>query len=64
MEDTLADPRYIASHPDIRSEVAVPLIVQDRVVGVMDLESERIGYFTEDHVRLLASAGAADRQFG
>jgi sigma-B regulation protein RsbU (phosphoserine phosphatase) len=53
VEDTLADPRYIASHPDIRSEVAVPLIVQDRMVGVMDLESERIGYFTEDHVRLL-----------
>ena len=50
----LADPRYIASHPDIRSEVAVPLIVQDRVVGVMDLESERIGFFTDDHVRMLA----------
>ena len=33
--------------------MAVPLIVQDRVVGVMDLESERIGFFTEDHVRLL-----------
>jgi len=32
----------------------VPLIVQDRVVGVMDLESERIGYFTDDHVRVLA----------
>jgi sigma-B regulation protein RsbU (phosphoserine phosphatase) len=51
--DTLADPRYIASHPDIRSEMAIPLIVQDRVVGVMDLESERMGYFTEDHMRLL-----------
>jgi sigma-B regulation protein RsbU (phosphoserine phosphatase) len=52
--DTLADPRYIASHPDIRSEIAVPLKVQDRVVGVMDLESERLGYFTEEHSRLLA----------
>jgi len=51
--DTLADPRYIASHPDIRSEIAVPLIVQDRVVGVMDLESEKIGFFTEEHGRLL-----------
>jgi sigma-B regulation protein RsbU (phosphoserine phosphatase) len=51
--DTLADPRYIASHPDIRSEVAVPLMLQDRVIGVMDLESERIGFFTEEHVRLL-----------
>ena len=51
VRDTLKDPRYIASHPDIRSEVAIPLIVQDRIVGVMDVESERVGYFTEDHVR-------------
>ena len=54
VHDTAKDPRYIASHPDIRSEVAVPLIVQDRVVGVMDLESDRVGYFTDDHVRTLA----------
>ncbi|HEY3742887.1 MAG TPA: GAF domain-containing protein [Bryobacteraceae bacterium] len=53
VSDTLKDPRYIASHPDIRSEVAVPLIVQDRLVGVMDLESERVGFFTADHVRTL-----------
>jgi sigma-B regulation protein RsbU (phosphoserine phosphatase) len=53
VRDTLKDPRYIASHPDIRSEVAVPLIVQDHLVGVMDVESERVGYFTEDHVRTL-----------
>ncbi len=52
--DTAADPRYIASHPEIRSEIAVPLVVQDRVVGVMDLESERMGFFTEEHARLLA----------
>jgi len=52
--DTLADPRYIASHPDIRSEVAVPLVVHDRVIGVMDLESSHIAYFTEDHVRMLS----------
>jgi sigma-B regulation protein RsbU (phosphoserine phosphatase) len=52
--DTAVDPRYIASHPDVRSEIAVPLVVQDRVVGVMDLESERMGFFTEDHSRLLA----------
>ncbi len=51
--DTATDPRYIDSHPGIRSEVAVPLIVKGRVVGVMDLESERVGYFHEDHVRTL-----------
>ena len=54
VHDTAKDPRYIASHPDIRSEVAVPLMLQDRVVGVMDLESDRVGYFTDDHVRTLA----------
>jgi sigma-B regulation protein RsbU (phosphoserine phosphatase) len=54
VHDTAEDPRYIASHPDIRSEVAVPLIVQDRVVGVLDLESDRVGYFSDDHVRTLA----------
>jgi phosphoserine phosphatase RsbU/P len=54
VHDTAKDPRYIASHPDIRSEVAVPLILQDRVLGVMDLESSRVGYFTDDHVRTLA----------
>jgi sigma-B regulation protein RsbU (phosphoserine phosphatase) len=52
--DTGADPRYIPSHPNIRSELAVPLIVQDRVVGVLDVESERIAYFTEDHQRTLS----------
>jgi sigma-B regulation protein RsbU (phosphoserine phosphatase) len=54
VHDTDKDPRYIASHPDIRSEVAVPLLLRDRVVGVMDLESSRVGYFTDDHVRTLA----------
>ncbi len=53
VHDTLADPRYIASHPDIRSEVAAPLMVRDRVIGVMDIESERIGHFTDDQARLL-----------
>jgi sigma-B regulation protein RsbU (phosphoserine phosphatase) len=52
--NTLEDPRYIPSHPQIRSEMAVPLILQDRVVGVLDVESERLAYFTEDHQRTLS----------
>jgi sigma-B regulation protein RsbU (phosphoserine phosphatase) len=52
--DVTQDPRYIASHADVRSEVAVPLIVRDRVIGVMDLESVRLGFFTDDHVRALS----------
>jgi sigma-B regulation protein RsbU (phosphoserine phosphatase) len=54
VQDTGADRRYIGVHPGIRSELAVPLIVQDRVVGVLDVESERVAYFTEDHQRTLS----------
>lgn len=54
VNDTLQDPRYIASHPGILSELAVPLILRDRVVGVLDLESEKLGFFTEEHVRVFS----------
>ncbi len=51
--DVTQDPRYITAHSDIRSEVAVPLILRDRVIGVLDLESVRLAFFTDDHVRAL-----------
>jgi sigma-B regulation protein RsbU (phosphoserine phosphatase) len=54
VDDTLTDPRYIARYQDIRSEMAVPLMVHDRVIGVLNLESERIASFTEDHVRTVS----------
>lgn len=54
VEDTSTDPRYIATQPNLRSEVAVPLILRDRVIGVMDLESSRLNYYSVDHMRTLA----------
>ncbi len=53
VHDTAFDPRYIATDPGIHSELAVPLMVHDVVIGVMNLESERIGFFTEDHARTM-----------
>ena len=44
---------YIDANPLVKSELAVPLIVKNRVIGVIDLQSEQIGYFTEEHQRLL-----------
>ena len=52
--NTSEDPRYIGNLPGVHSELAVPLMVQDRVVGVLNLESEHIGYFTEDHQRTVS----------
>ena len=52
--NTQQDARYIATDPGSFSEIAVPLILQDRVVGVLNVESARIGYFTEEHQRTLS----------
>ncbi|MGA8541633.1 MAG: GAF domain-containing protein, partial [Terriglobales bacterium] len=49
---------YIAGNPETRSELAVPLIYQEKVIGVLDLEHTRRGYFTEDHKRTLITLAA------
>ena len=37
---------YINANPGVRSELAVPLIVKNRVIGVIDIQSEQAGYFS------------------
>jgi sigma-B regulation protein RsbU (phosphoserine phosphatase) len=54
VHDTAVDPRYIETDSGIRSELAVPLMLKDVVIGVMNLESERVGFFTEDHARTMS----------
>jgi len=44
---------YIDANPDVRAELAVPLIVKNKVIGVIDLESEQLAFFTLEHQRLL-----------
>jgi phosphoserine phosphatase RsbU/P len=53
IDDVTNDPRYIAGVPNVRSELAVPLITKNRVIGVIDLEAREPGYFTEEHQRVL-----------
>jgi phosphoserine phosphatase RsbU/P len=54
VNDVLKAPQYIETLPHVRSELAVPLIIKNRVIGVIDIEASRPGYFTEDHQRLLS----------
>jgi sigma-B regulation protein RsbU (phosphoserine phosphatase) len=56
--DVTADPRYISALPNVRSELAVPLIVKNRVIGVIDIESPQPNHFTEEHKRLLMLIGS------
>src|ERR1700736_4191422 len=51
--DVTKDPQYIAAVPNVRSELAVPLIVKNRLIGVIDIESPQPYHFTEEHKRLL-----------
>jgi len=53
IEDVRNTPFYIEALPHVRSELAIPLIVKNRVIGVIDFESTHPNYFTPDHARLL-----------
>jgi sigma-B regulation protein RsbU (phosphoserine phosphatase) len=56
--DVSKDPRYILANPETRSELAVPLIYKDKVIGVLDLEHTRRGFFTDDHKRTVTTLAA------
>jgi len=51
--DVSQDPRYLPSFALTRSELAIPLMVRDSVVGVLDFQSEEAGFFSDETVDLL-----------
>src|SRR5271157_681376 len=56
--DVSKDERYIMANPETRSELCVPLIYKDKVIGVLDIEHTRRNFFNEDHVRTLTTMAA------
>ena len=61
VSDVSQDPRYIRVVPDVRSELAIPLLIKDRCIGVVDLESPELDAFSkrdEEILTLLASQAA------
>jgi len=56
--DVSKDPRYIMANPETRSELCIPLIYKEKVIGVLDIEHTRRGYFNEDHVRIMTTMAA------
>ena len=51
--DVTKDPRYIPWVEDCKSELAVPLLVKDRCIGVLDLESPQMDAFGKRDVEIL-----------
>jgi len=56
--DVTVDSRYIMVNPETRSELAIPMMHQGKVIGVLDLESPIPNYFTQDHVQTLSILAA------
>ena len=60
--DVASEPRYIAVRPSARCELAAPMQADDHVIGVIDLESDRVGGFAPADLALLEQlAGEAAR---
>src|SRR4029077_1211523 len=56
--DVSKDPRYIKVVDDVGSELAIPLLLKDRCIGVFDLESPELDAFAKrdgEILTLLAS---------
>ncbi len=51
--DVSKDPRYIEALEDVRSELAVPMLLKDRCIGVFDLESPDLDAFSKRDVEVL-----------
>lgn len=60
ISDVRKDERYVQCEDgmEVRSELVIPLLQQERLIGVLDLESTEPDYFTAEHERLLTLLGS------
>jgi phosphoserine phosphatase RsbU/P len=54
VQDVTKDSRYLMVNPETRSELSIPMMHKGKVIGVLDLESPQLNYFTEEHVQTLS----------
>ena len=51
--DVSKDKRYVNARKETRSEVVAPIVSNDEVIGVFDLESDELNAYTEDDKQVL-----------
>ena len=54
VSDVRKDPRYIQGIVHGRSEIAVPLLIGKRLIGVLDVESEKVNAFSRRDLKILS----------
>ena len=62
VDDVASDPRYLACFPSTRSEIVVPIVYEGRVVGEIDIDSDRTAAFTEADRRFLERVALPERR--
>lgn len=55
INDVTKDSRYISVNPKIRSELAIPLIYRNEVLGILNVESPRIEAYSENDEEMLGT---------
>jgi GAF domain-containing protein len=60
VNDTRSDPGWLPNPllPDTASEMAIPLVVGDQLLGVLDVQSDRRNAFTEEDASIQATLAA------
>ena len=51
--DVRADPYYVIGHPSTRSELDIPLIVRNQLVGIFNVQDTAVDAFPSGRIRLL-----------
>lgn len=59
IRDVNEDPRYIQSSANTRSELAVPLIYRNEILGVINVESEQVDAYSENDEEMLGTLGGS-----
>ena len=53
--DVSSEPRYIADSRPALSELCVPLVYEEQLLGVIDCEHPEPNYFTNGHLQILST---------
>ncbi len=57
IEDVTQDPRYIQVGSNVRSELAIPLVYRGELLGILNVESDQVGAYSENDEELLGTLG-------
>ena len=58
VNDTSIDPRYILDHRLHLSEITIPIIYENKVIGIIDSEHPEKNFYKEEHIKILTTVAA------